>query len=198
MESRCVYDTLMCIDPGSNTMGITVMKWAKGQPPIITYSQTHRAEAMIRADKYQESLLRYGELTTRLKAHRDNLIRLIKILKPDFVVLESPFFNPRNPSSSEVLVRLKQVLIDVLTDDQVLLDSHWITPQQMKSLIGARFLAGSSKIVKDPVKEALTSLYREGKFKLDEGIDFDTLDEHSLDSIGVGYAYSLLVERNLI
>lgn len=188
-------DRIMCIDPGSDTLGVALVEYQVDNPLKIVYAHTHRASSIIRDDKYEESRLRYGELLTRLYAQKNNLIRLVRMLQPDYLAIESPFFNPRNPNSAAVLMYVKQMLNEFAMDDEVALDITWISPQQMKSLIGAKLVKNEDNAAKNIVKDTILKLEEEGKLVCDDDIVLSKLDEHSIDSIGVGYAYVQLLNK---
>lgn len=191
---KVIYENILCIDPGSDTLGVSLVTYEEHKPITITYCQTHKASRIIVNEKFEEMRIRYGELLTRLHAQKQNLKRLIKILQPSILAIESPFFNPRNPQSAAVLMYVKQMLNELAHDEEVGLDIVWISPQQMKRLIGAKLVKNENKVAKDLVKEAVRDLIKEEEIILD-GIDFDTLDEHSVDSIGIGYAYVKLLKE---
>lgn len=178
---------VLAIDPGTKTMGYAAMEVNEDTGDVdIVYAECHNAEKMIH--RYPVLVREYDELTARLEAHRDDLFRLLTWLQPDVVVAESPFFNPRRPTSGEPLVRLKQILIETCMRYQV--DLYWIAPQQMKRAVGAQVRNSS----KDNVREAISGLLCMEKIRFSPLCQQQRLDdvvEHTVDAIGVGYAFAL-------
>lgn len=178
---------LLAIDPGTKTMGYCAMEIDEDKMDIeITYAECHNAEKMLH--RFPTIVTEYDELTARLHAHRENLHRLIRIIKPDLIVAESPFFNPKRPTSAEPLARLKQVLMDVAVNSG--LEIEWIAPQQMKRAVGAKVKDSS----KDNVREAIEELISQGILHFSPECDQQYLDdvvEHVVDAIGVGYTYAI-------
>lgn len=178
---------ILAIDPGTKTMGYAGMEIDVDQATVdIIYAECHNAEKMIH--RHPLLVREYDELTARLEAHREDLYRLMTWLQPDVVVAESPFFNPRRPTSAEPLIRLKQILTEVCLAYQV--ELLWIAPQQMKRAVGAKVKDSS----KDNVREAISDLIVTGRVNFSPICRQQSLDEvveHTVDAIGIGYAFAI-------
>lgn len=178
---------ILAIDPGTKTMGYCVLEVDEDKMDIeITYAECHNADKMVH--RYPNIAREYDDLTARLKAHEDNLRRLVTVLKPDLIAAESPFFNPKMPTSAEPLARMKQVITTVAVECQV--DLEWIAPQQMKRAIGANVRNSS----KDNVRDAIDTLLKEGLLHFSPTCEQQYLDEvveHVVDAIGVGYSFAI-------
>lgn len=177
---------ILAIDPGTKTTGYCGMEIDEEDGRIeIVFAECHNAEKM--THRFPTMLLNYDELTTRLHAHGVNLNRLIEIMKPDVVVAESPFFNPRRPTSAEPLARMKQVITEVVANNGV--ELVWIAPQQMKRVVGANVKNSS----KDNVREAIEKLIEEEELCFSRDCEQQHLDqvvEHVVDAIGIGYTFA--------
>lgn len=177
---------ILAIDPGTKTMGYCAMEIDErdGRCEIL-FAECHDAEKMIH--RFPRIVLNYDDLTARLHAHGVNLERLLDVLQPDVVVAESPFFNPRRPTSAEPLARLKQVITETVSDYGVSL--IWVAPQQMKRVVGANVRNSS----KDGVRIAIEKLIEEEEIIFSSSCEQQHLDEvveHVVDAIGIGYTFS--------
>lgn len=176
---------ILAIDPGTMTMGISLLTIDDDKMKLhVNYCRTHNASQFTHISP--RLAMRVDELTLRLHVHSLNLSHLIEWLNPDLIVAESPFFNPRRPTSSEPLARMKQVLVEVAIQHD--LPIEWIAPQAMKKAIGAKMGKGTNTKVE--IEKAINALIEQKQVVLDEGLKLTDIDEHSIDSIGVGYAYA--------
>lgn len=167
---------VMSIDPGSDTMGISVLTYDHTNGEIcILESFTHHGSIMVRDDEEKV----YGSMQARLFAHQRNLIRLIDLWDVDIVVSESAYFK-RFPLPFKVLV---QVVDNIIIAARVTNRPYYgIDPSSIKKSVGAH----ASKHNKDEVKEKLLTL---PNVTFRQRIPFALLDEHSTDSIAVGYCF---------
>lgn len=167
---------VMSLDPGSDTMGMSILdyEYATGNIYVIE-SFTHHGSIMMRKD---EELI-YGSMQARLFAHQRNLIRLIQLWDVDVVVSESAYFK-RFPLPFAVLI---QVVDNIINAARITKRPYYgIDPSTIKKSVGAH----ASKHNKDEVKEKLLTI---PNMIFQQRIPFEFLDEHSSDSIAVGYCF---------
>ena len=166
------------IDPGSEMLGVSVFEFDIRTMAIVRCTaKTLQGSKLMR--KHTLDIDLHGERQARVKALKEALIEILLEYEPIQIAVESPFFSARRPSAYGVLM---EVLIAV--KEAVYFYNSWrvvylIDPPTVKKAVGA---PGNAD--KDKVKAAimlLLDLHYEGETPL------ELLDEHSLDSLAVGY-----------
>ena len=116
--------------------------------------------------------------TIKLLSLKDHIASLISNNQFDLILCEAPFFYAGKPGAYRALVEAISVIKQYIAD---------ITPTtpliQLEPLLVKRFIRSFNISNKDSTKEALYLL------NLHTYIDLNTLDEHSVDAISIGYAF---------
>lgn len=170
--------TIMGLDPGSETMGIAIVKYLPSTG-VITHAMAYTVmgsrlcKDQIKVDLREHVLL-------RINAHKDNLLVTMNRELPDEVVAESSFFNPRRPHAYGVLVQVMGAIRAATHEYEAYKEVHLIPPSCVKIAVGAK--SGADK---NPVKEAVLAL---PDLNYDGFTPIHFLDEHSIDALAVAYA----------
>ena len=172
--------TILAIDPGSHHIGLSTQKIQTNPPPILSISaftlHSHRVidTSGLDDDEYIERVrIRHS----MLRAFKNIVIDVM----PDIVVSESPFFDRRKPGSFAILTEVITGLFDTVLEVNPLIRFSTIAPQSVKQVLGVAGQKG-----KEVVIEAMATFP-----DITEALDVEltTLDEHSVDATGVGFAY---------
>lgn len=169
------------IDPGTDTMGMACLVVDLEDHSVILEQvmtlQGHRNA------KYTPSVTQtHGERIGRLYAHRQALARQFQHYRPHVVVSEAPFMG-RFPAAYAALVECVVFIRFALFDYDPTMQLLMVDPPTAKMAVG---VSGKSKD-KNEVMEGIERLVAEGKLKNPHDIPIRELDEHSTDSIAVGW-----------
>lgn len=169
---------LMGIDPGTDTLGLSIMKIDPLSYAIIESSATTFHGRKVTG---YNSLLEatHGSRIARLHAHRQNLYEQFCIHRPTVVASETPFFNRFRPNAFGPLVETMWCIREALWMYDQRLPLVEISPRSMKQTVGLK-----NKIGKDDVKLALLGL--KDILKISES-ELLSLDEHAIDALGIVY-----------
>lgn len=172
------------IDPGVSTCGFT----------IFTADDT----GIISIEPFTITNARIGiQPDFPEEAHTDRQIRIRKLclvflnvlnsVNPVVVVSESPFYNPRMPNAFGSLTELVAAFRLTLSEFSVNIPFLVYAPQQVK-----QSFKRSGQVGKLVMKEALANLpYLTSKLT----VPIEVLDEHSIDSVAVGYTWWLQFQK---
>ena len=171
---------LIGIDPGLNHVGIAIfdIETATGYIRSIEAYTEH-------IDKlYDDTGLNVDILSNRtikLYKLRGLIGRLLQRVGACVVACESPFYNPRMPMAFGALVEVMLTIHSAIIDYNQNIPFIKIPPLVVKSVVGAGATKGKLD-VKACIKgiDEIVSVLR---------CDIEALDEHSIDSIGVGYSF---------
>ncbi len=178
---------LLSIDPGSDNMGLSLFTLNPRDGRITSLQATTYTSRKLNMDKNIE--LAHGERVSRIMAHRENLKRIFSETDPLEVVCESPFFTMRRPSAYGALSELLSLIRTTLIEHYPSVPFIIVDPPTVKKAVGAKG-NGDKDVVRKAVL-ALTDLNYSGITKLEE------LDEHSIDSIAVGYWRVKQIQKEL-
>ncbi len=174
---------VMAIDPGVNHLGLSVSLIDYATKTIInTYSNTiHVKEKNLNKD----CISLFGLRQVKIDYLNDIITNYLDHYKPVSLILESPFYNVFRPAAFLPLIELLYQIR--LTLRSILPSSNFVKyePSVIKKTIGA-----SAICKKEEVKKYITIL--KDFFKLID-VDFDTLDEHAIDSLAILYTHYTLV-----
>lgn len=178
------YDTfkVLAIDPGLNNSGIAILTIQVNPPKIISISATTlKAERLIDDcslddEDYIEQIHKRYRMCEGLRTH-------LKAHDPCHVVSESPFFDRRKPGSFIVLAEVLVSLLDTVVEYNPLIQTSKVEPLLVKKILGVAGQKGK-EVVREAMEkvEAITDVLQD---------PLDTLDEHAVDAIGVGYTWFL-------
>lgn len=168
--------TLVSIDPGLNNTGVTVLS-----VNLIAREIVSLVSFTIRTDNQISDLYPHDYMNDRSKKFMvlsPSLEKAFHFYRPDCIVYETPFFFGAKPMAfgalSEVVSIIKLAAINYNSQVPV----YGIEPTLIKKIV-------KSKDYKD--KEGTRTALQVLGFE--KYIDFTGLDEHSIDSISVGYAF---------
>jgi Holliday junction resolvasome RuvABC endonuclease subunit len=178
--------TLMAIDPGLNNLGIAIFTLNLTTTPKIAKIQT----LTIQSEKLIDDCGLDDEDWLERHRKRHNIASALKKLlaehRPAAVVSESPFFNPTRPNSFAVLTEVMATILDTLIEHDPNVPFSTRSPQEVKKAVGVAGVKG-----KDVVKEAVRKLPVLTGVLVD---DLDTLSDHAVDAIAVGYCHLTIQE----
>jgi Holliday junction resolvasome RuvABC endonuclease subunit len=171
---------LFAIDPGTNFLGLSVFYLDPSTFEILEIiPQTIVVEHVEQddTDPSQTYGARFIKMLKIKQAYETYLTRY----QPGIVVCEAPFYNRLRPSAFAPLIETLQTLklstYNLLPQTEFLL----VEPTVVKKGIGAHYIADKETVRQ--VVLARTDLQSLSKR------DFATLDEHSIDSLAIGYTY---------
>ena len=173
---------LVSIDPGLNNIGAAVFDISLEKD---SFKITRILAETLQEDRVVDQVCYDIEKDEERHYKRirmvSALMRLIRHHRPSVVVCESPFFNATRPSSYAVLVEvIMEIQMSVYQYDNAIRFSLF-APQLVKKSLGVAGQKG-----KEVVREAMAK--NETLIEALDG-DLDSLDEHSVDAIAVGYTF---------
>ncbi len=168
--------TIIGIDPGSDTVGICIMK-VDVEKQLITSTQAFTIHCSnLGGSEWNAEL--HTDRFRRIQNLKRVLASLFKREEPTSIAVESPFFNHFRPQAYGVLVEVMTSIRHSVIEYDQWLCPYLIDPSSVKNAVGA---AGYAK--KDAMFLAVKAL--SSVINLINKID--DLDEHSIDSIAVAY-----------
>jgi Holliday junction resolvasome RuvABC endonuclease subunit len=179
-EGASYYATIIGIDPGTDTLGVSILVFNVYTLEIITTEAfTLRGAKMI--DKNGWIPTYKGERFARIKELKERLLSIFRKERPLFVVSESPFFNRLRPNAYGALIEILTSIHQAVYEYDPWVTLHEIDPPRIKKAVGAK--GGSGKdAVRDGVLALAPELRYSGKVPLEE------LDEHAFDAIAAAVA----------
>jgi Holliday junction resolvasome RuvABC endonuclease subunit len=177
-EYSSPYARILGIDPGTETLGAASIEYN-----VLT-GEIHGAEAktfkgskLISSDWVEEY---HGSRFARIQAHSSNLARILGIIEPSDVAVESPFFSHLRPQAYGALTEIVYAIKLTVFSYDPTLPFVLIDPPSVKNSVGAKGNAD-----KDAVREKVLAIL---SARYSGRISIDRLDEHSIDSLAVAYA----------
>lgn len=173
---------LMAIDPGLNNTGIAIFQLDLKPVKIVSIEAW-----TIQADKLIDDCgLDDEDFIERLhKRHNlgHALRGILKNYQPSWVVSESPFFDRFRPGSFAILTEVMTTILDTIVATDPGIRFSVVEPLVVKKVLGVAGQKGK-EVVRDAMAKQ-TTLLSVLKTPL------ETLSEHAIDAIGVGYAFLL-------
>jgi Holliday junction resolvasome RuvABC endonuclease subunit len=174
---------ILSIDPGLNTTGIAVTEaeitnkhiYSIFAETLVTQKLSDRSEFV--EDTVSERMIKLTKLSDAVRS-------IIQYSNPSIVVIENPFYNMRRPSAFGALMEVVTTLHRTVVEHNPNIYFITISPYEVKKSVKAGLTEG-----KDSVKEMMANV-PEIMSKLI--CDFNQLDEHAIDAIGVMYAWLTL------
>lgn len=171
---------LVAIDPGLNNIGVAVFQFQTNPLKILTINAF-----TIKEERVEDRTCLDGEYIAEQVVKRTRMVNavltVLKKVSPEALVSESPFFDRRKPGSFAVLT---EVINDIFSG--TLRFNNNIRISMVAPLLVKHTLGVAGQKGKEVVKEAMSQT-QEVLEVLES--DFDELDEHAIDAIGVGYTY---------
>jgi Holliday junction resolvasome RuvABC endonuclease subunit len=172
--------TLVSIDPGSESLGVSIYTLDSTFEVVKIEAATYRGSKL---PMQEDIILSHGERAARIQAHEDNLFSLFLQYQPIGIACESPFFQATRPQAYGALTEVVAAIRRAIMRYRSNLELFLIDPPSVKKAVGAKGNAG-----KDDVKNAIINLQAIDQV-YNGPIPLWLLDEHSLDAIAVGRAY---------
>lgn len=170
---------ILAIDPGTTTLGVALMvvDLTTGLKRIELAYTLNAAKALHR---YQNAIETQGERHARLLAHYNSLVRIMQEWKVNAVVSESPYLG-RFPQSYAALLECLAMIERAVADYDCYMRLETIDPASVKVAVKVGGKNGDKTLMQKAVL-GLTDI------AWNPMINREMLDEHSIDSIAVGYA----------
>lgn len=180
MKNEDITYRVISIDPGAN-LGITISEGDMG----LTYLKPIHTET-IDLNKwakifYPDMVDDYGARFARIYTLRKVLANVLTKWQPDFMTHENAFMMIRRVTAGIILAEYVLIMKMVAYDYDPDLPIYGYAPFEIKSAVKTGKMSGNKVLV----TEALPKLV-----DLDlSNVNLDQLDEHSIDSIAIGYCF---------
>lgn len=168
------------IDPGTTCLGLSRFYFNYRTIKIEDIdSQTYTGIKL--PDFSLENVDIHGALFARLIAYKKLLTNLFMEDRPSVVVSESPFFVRTQPGAYGPLSKMMYLIEESVYEYDPLVKFITIPPSNVKKAVNAGAHCGKDSM-KNAVREiaAIQKVLRQ---------DYESLDEHSIDSLAVGWAF---------
>lgn len=167
-------------DPGAN-LGLSLIEnHLDGSNPIVRVVETAKLNPAHR--RYKEIAELHGNRHARLIILYDQVTNFLRTHRPHAFIVEGNYLG-RFANAFGSLVECVTVIRNACYAYDPFMPLHSVDPTTVKTNIGMKRIKGTDK---EDVRKALKEL---STLEWD-GIDIDTLDEHSIDSVAIGYYYS--------
>lgn len=177
---------LLSIDPGTDTLGTCVfdVDLAAWKVTILDAFTYRASRAVIHDHQYQESMLTHGDRHARLEFHKNNVGSILRHFDVHRVASESAFMGMR-AQAFEALVECVSAIRHAVWEYNPSMQMEMISPTAAKKAVQAKpprkkpeVEAAVLDIIRNPRVFPITY---QGRFAL------ESLDEHTMDAIAVGY-----------
>lgn len=168
------------IDPGLNNLGVAIFDLDYSTRSIVKIEAfTLVNDKLIDDTGLDEES--YSERAIKLYKLRNTLHTVMTNIKPCMVACESPFYSSFRPTAYAALVEVIRIIQLAIMDYNNNIPFYTVEPLLVKKNVGAGMTKG-----KLDVKNAVMN-----KPELINVLvnDINTLDEHSIDAIAVGYTF---------
>lgn len=182
MPDTCPVYRVMGIDPGTDTLGLSVLDLNLTDCSIVI-RQAMTVSGERNSRRYTHFNEVYGDKAARLYAHETFLLNAMQCWMPHSIISEAPFLG-RFPAAFAALVECLSSIRTAVNQYDCSLPLLTVDPPTAKKAVGV-VKKGSTK---DDVKAGILSMLGP-KFRTD--INVAELDEHSIDSIAVAYSRCL-------
>lgn len=173
---------IMSIDPGAANMGVSIMDYNP--------YRNHFTSRLVHTINFEAvAVMLYGHYRAfqpdrqlRMMSIQHAIGRYLSAWTPDVIVSEAPFMRDKVQafaSLTECIAHIKTAAFNY----SPLLEVVTIDPPTVKRSVGVPGNSGDKTLMHSAVLK-LPNLTNS------TGMDFQLLDEHSVDSIAVGYAYA--------
>lgn len=169
------------VDPGSRTFGLSVLDYDLIEKKIILrHAETFNADRVLNEKSIEQVL---GERGARHAKCREFVLERLRYFEPQLVSCESAFMRVRFVTAYRSLVEGIVMVREAVYAYDNTISTHLVDPPTAKKAVGAPGKGGD----KESVRIAIKKLIRDKKLFVSEDVDIDSLDEHSIDSIAIGY-----------
>lgn len=170
--------TILSVDPGTQNLGLTasIADFKNREFEVIT-SQTIDIDRLVNINNAHLVEV-YNKYSVMMDVVYSLIYEAVKQYNPDWVICESPYMNSRFPLPYALLTLCTQTINKAVKDYSTSIGFSLVDPASVKKEIGAKGNSGDKTAVKTAIltHPAIVS-----------NIDLSLLDEHSCDSIAIGY-----------
>lgn len=173
---------IMSIDPGAANMGVTIQDYNpyKNQFTVqLVHTIDFEAVAVMLFGNYR---MFQPDRNLRMMSIQHAIGRYLRAWNPDVIVSEAPFMRDKVQafaSLTECIAHIRTAAFNY----SPLLEVVTIDPPTVKRSVGVPGNSGDKSLMQ-------TAILNLPNLTNNTGLDFRLLDEHSTDSIAVGYAYA--------
>jgi Holliday junction resolvasome RuvABC endonuclease subunit len=179
------YLTIVAIDPGTNTLGLTVLTANPSTKEVVVLESETLVGVKLSKCDYTVKDLIYDNSPTkdiRLRALRNELLNIFHRVQPDIIVCESYYLRIRKVNAFEALIEAVTYIRHAVHDYDERLPIYFVMPNAAKEFVGTKIKRGMEK---DDVKVALIKYIKNTEL-LTINVDIETLSEHAIDSLVIG------------
>lgn len=180
---------LVSVDPGVDNMGVSLLedpmdgKHKYNLIDCYTFSPKSNAAGYRGITDFHDSRI------SRLMQIADHLRNLLFTYKPHAFIIEGNYYG-RFPDAFAALTECVLIARTVLFEYDPFLPLSVVDPSTAKKSVGMVKIKGTTK---DDVKIALMKIK-----DINWLVDIETLDQHSIDSVAIGYHYLKHVKDTLL
>lgn len=176
-EGRSKY-IVMGIDPGTTTLGVAILSY-----DLYTHQKRVEHAYTLNAAKtlhrYQSVVETSGERFARLRSHSAYIRAALIHYEPNEVISEVPYMG-RFPQAFGALKECLHMLETTVAEWNAFKTLQGIDPATVKTHMGVSGKSGDKQLMFNALR-SLTDI----DLSL---IDFNTIDEHSVDAVAVAYS----------
>lgn len=171
---------VMGIDPGTTTLGISVIEWGFVERSFLVQT-AFTVKVLDTAPAWQSTAEYHGNRYARLRQLHAQVGMALRDYQPHAVCCEAPF-KGRFVQSFAALTECVSVIRTAVYEHNPHLPMEMVDPNTAKLAAGAQLKRGGDQ--KQIVVDALAQ-----RRDIRWGVDMASLDEHSIDSVAVGLHY---------
>lgn len=178
---------LLGIDPGTDTIGFSIFKLTIDDLKIVSVtSWTEKVSRFLDEDSFEVQVhsAKYG----RINIISEKVKLILDTFKPLVVACEAPFFNRLRPNAYGPLIETVFTIQKTLSFWDHYKPLYMHDPPSVKKSVGSKKEKGEDN--KEAVKRAIKLI---AELKM---VNFDLLDEHSIDATAVAYCHLLKLRNN--
>lgn len=169
---------VLSIDPGTINLGYALSYTDfKNKLLIVDDCNTISIDTLV-TKVHEYEFMNYGKNITMYETIYRLATDLLNNFHPDFVVSESPYLNSKFPIPYAMLTICTQAVQKACFDYRFSLPFMFIDPASVKTGVGVKGNNGDKNLMRNAVLQHPN---------IKANIDLSLLDEHSIDSIAVGY-----------
>lgn len=173
--------SILAIDPGLNYTGVAHYQVDNKSKEILSIDSLTINTNTLKNTRWIDQEI-HNERTIKLIKLKDAIQEIVLRTNPQIVVFENNFYNPSMPTAYKALIESVLTIKVAIMDINNNIPFTNIEPLLIKKTVGA--LKGVKG--KEVVKEAIMNINEISNLILH---DIDTLDEHSVDAIAIGYTF---------
>lgn len=180
---------VMGIDPGTDHLGISLLTYSYPLNRIaVEYSHSLCATKEMRfTDAYELMSMSHGDRLSRLEYLSDQLLRIMHSLRPDTIVVETPFATPHRIESFKALVEVLTYIHKVMYKYNPLIEFIGVAPQQARAPLGLSY----KSVTKEDILVKILEIIKDKELIYQHTTPIELLTDHAIDSMVVAYFHCL-------